>query len=87
MSPREGVKYGHHGQLLPPEAMSLVRRAIALRGVEKVAADAGLEEQTLRRALDGKACSKQTYTQAVRYAARVLVSLDWRAFEITGDVS
>jgi peptidoglycan/xylan/chitin deacetylase (PgdA/CDA1 family) len=87
MSPRAGVKYGHHGQHLPPEAVSLLKRAIMLKGREKVASDTGIDDRTLRRATDGYACSRDTYKRAVEYAARVLVELDWRAFPITGDAS
>lgn len=87
MSPRAGVKYGHHGQLLPAEAVSLIKRAIILQGRDKVSSAAGIDDRTLRRAVDGLPCSRDTYQRAVAYASRVLVSLDWRAFQITGDAS
>jgi hypothetical protein len=82
MSPRTGQR-GKNGQRLPAEAISLIERAIVLQGREKVARAAGIEDRTLRRALDGDACSQDTYQRTVAYAARVLVSLDWRAFRVT----
>lgn len=69
---------------LPPEAVSLLRRAIMLEGPDKVAYASGIDARTLQRALAGLPCSKLTYQRAVERAAHVLTSLDWRAFKATG---
>jgi hypothetical protein len=74
MSPHAGSKRGQNGWRLPPEAISLLKRAIDLRGRERVAQAAGLQDRTLRRAVDGCLCSRSTYHAALRYAAQWMLS-------------
>lgn len=83
MSPKRGSKRGENGWRLPPEAVSLIKRAIVLSGRTRVAREARLQDRTLRRAMEGHPCSSETYERAVQYAADVLTSAARLAFRVT----
>lgn len=77
-----GKKRGANGFSLPPEASSLILRAVELQGWERVSRDARIVGRTLRRAVEGGTCGRATYERALRYAAKWLTS-DRIVFRVT----